>query len=203
MRRSAFIMIGFLLVGTLAACGGDDGASTAPPAGSESDDGDAPDPGPGDQSNDPEGEPGDQGGESGSGGSTGGGATVTADGETHNLDRVVNCDPPDPVVPEVEPVLMVSALGDNGIAVHVRVNDMTGSTAQDLDFYGPDAAFNGGAREMDTGWYDAVDELLPDAPLTITDDHISGTVTAVNTRATDETMVIDVDIPYPSEIIDC
>lgn len=213
--RFTIAAISLLLIATLTACGGDDetaitsleedpaaSADQADPlpseASGESDRADEPavdradPPGTGDES---ESDTGDA--------SASDFGTVTAQGQTHGFLEVVNCEPPDAGIPNHETLLAVSALGNDGIAVHVRISEIADTKIQDLDFYGPNGFFNGGASEIADGWYNAVDVTTPEPPLTITDDRLTGTVTVVNTRATDETLDIDVDIAYPSEVINC
>lgn len=211
MRRFTITAISLLLMGTLVACGDDDEASNTPPADNSEETGDTSDPAPiGEGDDDGDGDEEATGGtdeEAGEGGDdaapAGGAGTVTANGETYGFNDVMNCEPPEAVVPDMENTLAVSALASDGIAVHVRVSMMGDRVFQDLDFYGPDGAYNGGANQVGDEWANAVDEMTPESPLTITDDQITGTVTVVNTRATDETFDIDVDIPFPTEVSSC
>jgi hypothetical protein len=198
MRRITITVISLLFMGALVACGDDDEATT--PAQGDDTSGNATAPPPdrdGDTATDEN--SGSANGETPSGAA----GTVTADGQTHRFERVVNCEPPDAGIPDHEARLAVSALGEDGIALHVRLESFGDLDAQSLDWFGPDGVFNGGATQVGDGWLDTAEVSTPEPPLTITDDRITGVVTVVNTRATDESMELTIDVPYPSETISC
>lgn len=199
MRRLATLAIAFLLMGFLAACGDDDGDTSAPSDDTSAvDDSDAPaDDGDADAPADDE--EGDSVPEVGSGDA----GTVTIDGTTYDMNQALLCDPDSADTEMSDRELELQVLGEGGNQLDVYISEMAGVPLHDVSWAGPEGIYGNGISQMGGAWTGQAGDTYADPPISVDGNRATGSVVLYDAMTMEESIELDFDVVIPSETFAC
>jgi hypothetical protein len=221
MLRSLVILFAAFFLAGAVACGGDDdsGSSSAPSGGAPAASGGSDDGGDEDEDSDDGGAP-----QAPSGGGSG---VLVVDGESHDVEQVLRCEPDlDFVLEESLDLAVIAAGGQLQLLINVDFaeqlvpvfengsqtgyeNQALQSQSVDLQGGAANGLWGGGVSQNvlppnpEPDWYDGDFQVIDGPPLVVDGNRLSGSMTLADFYDSPATVDVSVDIMFPSEAIDC